>query len=356
VSLEYLRSIRIGYIPYSPDLTAPSDRRRFVYFAKANNLPFSIYNPSSRYDIVIAASSRADPQTFRDLPASTKCVLDFIDSYLVEPALTPRSLLRGVVRYMQRRSSKLYLQYKDAYTSLIRDADVVICSSPEQASLISPHANAVVPIPDSHLSECFNVKSDYCLSSTLNIAWEGQIATLPAFLRVATYLSSLSDFPPVLFHVVTDRYRPSFYGWSLFSHDTTVSLAKSGIDFAFYPWSIENINNLPLLCDLAIVPVDTANPMHCFKPENRINLFWRLGLPVVASATESHVRAMSQAGFDLTASSYDEWSSKIQLLTSNPAILRAHSLSCHGHVVGSFPEAFFSRQWVSALMLALRAA
>ena len=42
-----LKELKIGYVPYLPDLSQPADRRRFPFFAKTNNVPFEIANSPS---------------------------------------------------------------------------------------------------------------------------------------------------------------------------------------------------------------------------------------------------------------------------------------------------------------------
>ena len=44
--------LKIGYIPYSHDLSVPGDRRRFPYFAKRHNLQFEIAELNKEYDII----------------------------------------------------------------------------------------------------------------------------------------------------------------------------------------------------------------------------------------------------------------------------------------------------------------
>ena len=46
-------NISIGYVPNHPELLAPSDYRRFVYYAKHKNISFEIANIENEYDILI---------------------------------------------------------------------------------------------------------------------------------------------------------------------------------------------------------------------------------------------------------------------------------------------------------------
>ncbi len=59
---------RIGYVPYNPTLKAPGDRRRFVAYAQARNLPFELARFDERYDVVIL-SEVADISIWSELSA-----------------------------------------------------------------------------------------------------------------------------------------------------------------------------------------------------------------------------------------------------------------------------------------------
>jgi hypothetical protein len=48
-----LQGLRVGYVPYSRDLSNPSDRRRFCSWAAKRNVAFEIAKPDEKYDVVI---------------------------------------------------------------------------------------------------------------------------------------------------------------------------------------------------------------------------------------------------------------------------------------------------------------
>ena len=75
---------RIGYVPYNPTLKAPGDRRRFVAYAQARNLPFELARFDERYDIVIL-SEVADLSIWPNYRQG-KVVYDLIDFVLIGSA------------------------------------------------------------------------------------------------------------------------------------------------------------------------------------------------------------------------------------------------------------------------------
>ena len=64
--------------------------------------------------------------------------------------------------------------------------------------------------------------------------------------------------------------------------------------------------------DLAIIPVDLKNPLVRGKPENKLLLFWRMGVPVITSATPAYERTMKKANLNMTCSHEKEWIEKIE--------------------------------------------
>jgi hypothetical protein len=50
--LENLKKLKIGYTPYSSDYSMPSDRRRFVGYARHRGLNIETADINQDYDIV----------------------------------------------------------------------------------------------------------------------------------------------------------------------------------------------------------------------------------------------------------------------------------------------------------------
>ncbi|MEC7881129.1 MAG: hypothetical protein VX590_03970 [Chloroflexota bacterium] len=346
--LVKLNNIKIGYIPYSPSLEAPGDRRRFIFFAKRTNLNYEIYDSTKKYDLVVA-NSLTDPDLLLNLPRDTKLIFDFADAYMAENLFSIRGIFRGLIRYSKGKSSKFYFNYKNAFLDLMKRSEVVICSSPEQKKLITPFCKKVKVILDSHIDECNKVKKNFKLGNTINIAWEGQHATLPSLLFLAKKISKTYLSPHVNFHIVTDdpthNLDKLIYGNSIKKY-----LSKKKYNISFYPWSIENMNNLAEKCDIAIIPVNLKNPMHALKPENRLNLFWRLGLPVLATSTEANIRAMKNCNHDLFFESPYEFFKKIELLRNCPDLIKKYSQTALNYIHSKLTTQYYIDLWHKTLM------
>ena len=229
---------------------------------------------------------------------------------------------------------------------------MTICSSPEQRELILPFNKNVNVILDSHIEECLEVKKDYEVGKIINIGWEGQHATFPALISLVKRISKTYLGPFVHFHVVTDENTRQFdkfrYGPSIKNY-----LKIKKLPISFYPWNVENLNKLSEICDFAILPVNLKNTMHVLKPENRIHLFWRLGLPVLASATKSNLRAMKNCDQDLTAITLNDWVKLIDSFRNSPSKISEYSKLSLNYINSNFSNEYFVSLWKEAFFEAL---
>jgi len=85
-----------------------------------------------------------------------------------------------------------------------------------------------------------------------------------------------------------------------------------------YHWNLEMLSRIITGCDIAIIPLDINNPLMRGKPENKLILFWRMGLPVVVSATPAYERVMKQSGQELCCRDTGEWIRNLESLMNDP--------------------------------------
>ena len=317
------KEISIGYIPISNCLTRAGDRRRFVFFAKEVGLKYEIYNPQKKYDLIIA-TTQADPKIISNLPKGTKLIYDFPDAYITEKNFPFFALLKSSIKFIKGESKHIYLNYRDQYLNIIKKADKVICSSIEQSKILEPYCKSISVILDSHFEDIFKQKKSFSKTNLLNIAWEGQHSTLPAFINLAKKISKTDISNKIIYHVVTDK-KTTFLNKLKFGNDIRKFFKKTKLPIIYYPWSIDALNNLAEICDIAILPVDINNERHFLKPENRIHIYMRLGLPVIAEKTPSNFRCMNKAGLNSCASSIQDWNEKIKRYIVKPDNVKKHS-------------------------------
>jgi hypothetical protein len=76
-----------------------------------------------------------------------------------------------------------------------------------------------------------------------------------------------------------------------------------------HPWSPDAVAAVATAADLAVIPLRPDDSFAVGKPENKLLIFWRMGVPVLTAATPAYLRAMRAAGIEgMACGSPTEWS------------------------------------------------
>ena len=284
---------RVGYVPHSTNLLAPGDRRRFGAYARARNLRFELASPGERYDLVVLSES-ADISVWPDYQYG-KLVYDLIDSYLSVPRADPNQLLRGSAWYLLRRHKKFRPDYLNSIRAMCRRADAVVCSTQEQNEIIKKLCSNVHVILDIHSMVVKKLKTEYSASTPFRLVWEGLPSNLLQLAEIAPVVRSLAKERALELHVVTDATRDRLKGM-LGEIDSRKFLARHFSNTKFHEWHEQTCSNIITSCDLALIPINLDDPFVRGKPENKLLLLWRMGMPVVVSQTPAYRGAMADVG------------------------------------------------------------
>jgi glycosyltransferase involved in cell wall biosynthesis len=90
-----------------------------------------------------------------------------------------------------------------------------------------------------------------------------------------------------------------------------------------YQWNHDLLSAICTACDLAVIPLQLDDPFAAGKSENKLILFWRMGLPVVTSATTAYARSMKGAGLDMTCRTDEDWTRAIERCMDDEGARRA---------------------------------
>jgi glycosyltransferase involved in cell wall biosynthesis len=339
---------RIGYVPYSSSFTKPGDRRRFVAYARARNLDFEVANPDERYDLVVL-SETADISVWPDYHRG-KIVYDLIDSYLSVPRTNPAQLLRGCAWFMLGKHRRLRPDYLTSLRQMCKRADAVVCSTDEQSQVIHKYCDNVHIILDIHEMVVKNVKTDYSVGAPIRLVWEGLPSNLPQLAKIAPALTRLKERHTFELHVVTDPARERLKG--LLGEVDTLRFLQQHFDrFTFHEWDEGTCSTIVSACDIALIPIDLTDPFVRGKPENKLLLLWRMGMPAIVAGTPAYKRAMAQVGTpQLACASNDQWVDAFEYLFASEEARREaanrgriHAETHHGpHMVLSRWDAMFA--------------
>lgn len=308
--------MKIGYSAFSKDLSHPADRRRIGFWAANRGIKLELANYKDLDFMVF--SEKSSPKEVIEYKGGYK-VLDLIDGYL-----SSESFLHDIGRGLSKNISQGEVRYFRPFTKLVqqmcKSVDLVICSSEEQATLIKPFNSNIRIILDSHdeIKQRHWKPKEPCFRNSF--FWEGQSATLSSLDSLSEVFLNLSDRNKMSLKVVTDlsHYRLMNRFLPIDSKKLIPSVSSvRDLELTFTKWSLENVYQESALANLALLPVNLANGLGRYKPENRVLLFWRLGLPVLATNSLSNLRVEEKLGFQFTCSSKEDWVEKIENLSSN---------------------------------------
>jgi hypothetical protein len=279
-----LSSARIGYAGYSADCRAPGDRRRFSAYAEQKGLNYERARLGGCYDLVLVTHNgditgwtdrkRRDGGAFR-------FVFELVDSYFVQNGRARRRL-KGLGRRALGTDSRLSSDFMKTLVRACETADAVVCSTEEQRETIRRYNPSVFLSFDWFGGDLGAPKKDYERGEKLKIVWEGQAVTLENLVALREPLNHLRD--RIEIHVVTDPVLRRWFG-RFGATDSRRILAGIEAPVVFHPWERESFSTLITSCDLAVIPIDTAQAMMRGKPENKLVLLWQLGMPVLTSST-----------------------------------------------------------------------
>ncbi len=312
---------RIGYAAFSADLNKPGDRRRFAGYATRRGMAFEIAKPGEKYDLLVL-SQAADISEWLDYTRG-RVVYDLIDSYLASPRTEFKQLFRGPAKYVTGQFKHLRLDYKGTVQEMCRRADAVVCTTDEQKRDISKFCSNVHLTLDFHSSVARQYKNDYGIGNPIRIAWEGLGVNVLQLAVIKDVLRQLSRDFAISLTLVTDL---EHHLWlNKIGRARSVDVAARIVDNVIvHPWTEETCARILSGCDFGVIPLDMNDPFVSGKPENKLLLMWRIGLPVVCSATPAYVRAMNAAGApNLACATPDEWLAALRQLALSEQARRA---------------------------------
>lgn len=312
-----MKKLKIGYFPLSSDLSAPGDRRRLVFWAKSRGHTI-ILNEDKGVDVVFL-SEKADLGAFARDKVSPPIILDLVDAYLA-PVNSMEDLARGVSKYVSGDIAGFPRKFTRIVEKICERSSAVICSSPEQRELILPYSNNVHVILDSHAEFPTLPPRKPNKHEPPHLLWEGMPATIRGISQVVEAISESKLKNLVNLEFVTDLSYFLFHG-KYFERDTQSLISKllknSEVQSALKPWSNKNLIAAAQKASLGVIPINLEHPIQFFKPENRLLIMWRLGLPCLTSASPAYSRVSSLAGVDACCDSVSDWVEKIELINSS---------------------------------------
>lgn len=306
-----IKELKIGYVPYLPDLSQPGDRRRFPFYAKRHDINFEIAEFERTYDIILltASANLSKWLLYKKKHPKTKFIFEMVDS-LIFPSDKFDTLFKGTGKFLLRKEVSLYVNYKNLIIQWIKKADLVICSNTALKENVKKWNTNVLLSLDYLQNEYKLVKTEYSINGKMKLLWEGQGVILSQFLFFKEMLQKISSFCEL--HVITTEKYPLF--GNLVHRDVETMLKKLPIETTFHKWDIEKNREIFSYCDCGIIPISPKNKLAWYKPANKLISFWFSGIPAVVSNTPAYSELMNNADSYFYCSNIDEWIYKLKMI------------------------------------------
>jgi len=316
-----MKPLKIGYWPLSPTLTSAGDRRRLLFWAK--NRGHDVITDLTQKVDVIVASENSDFESHLFAQKGVPVVFDLVDAYL-SPLNPFDDFARGLAKKISGQISGSVKPFSHHVRNFCMNSNAVICSSIEQEAVIKPYNPITHVILDSH-DELPFIDPKLARSTSSNeshILWEGQPATIRGVQQISSILLQLSKENKLHFDFVTDQKYFQFLGKYL--EMNTLRLLKRDLSpiidrVKIIPWTPDNLVVSAKKSAIAMIPIDLTVPMQTLKPENRLLIMWRLGLPCLTSPSLAYTRVASQAGVNAICDSPEVWLENFGNLLSDPS-------------------------------------
>ena len=316
-----MRKLKIGYWPLSANLKSAGDRRRVVFWAQARGHEITT-DLSQNVDVIIA-SEKSNFNSLIFTNPKTPLIFDLVDAYL-SPLNSNDDLARGVAKRISSQISGGIKPFSHHVKDFCLSVDAVICSSTEQEKVIRPYNLNTHVILDSHdeipFIDAKLIKPK--TGSEIRILWEGQPATIQGVREISSILTRLTKANALHFDFVTDEIYFQFLG--KYIRRSTLALLKKDLGEIFSivgitPWTLSNLVESARRSSIAMIPIDLSVPMQLLKPENRLLIMWRLGLPCLTSPIPAYVRVTNQAGVKGACEDPKAWLLNFNHLLNDPS-------------------------------------
>jgi hypothetical protein len=350
MGIESMRKLKIGYWPLTPSLKTPGDRRRLLFWANARGHSI-ITNLEQKVDVIVASVNSDFNSSYfkeKDVPI----IFDLVDAYL-SPLSSLDDLARGFAKKVSGQISGSIKPFSHHVKDFCANSSAVICSSIEQEEVIKGYNMNTHVILDSHEEIPFitRQKSEISSQKKHRILWEGQPATIRGVKIVSSTLEELVKTYPLSLDFVTDEAYFQFLN-SYFERKTFGLLEKdlkSVIKCVnIVPWTLENLVYRAKLSDLAMIPIDLSIPMQRLKPENRLLIMWRLGLPCVTSPSPAYMRVSKKAGVAAVSNTRAEWFENFSRLMNDPKFAIDEILAGQNYLRENHNESVILKKWDTA--------
>lgn len=338
-----------AYIGCSEGWQHPVDRRRFPRYCEIAGIPVTPVSWGHLPDVLVATQA-ADLTYCARIPKSDcRIIFDANDGYLIAKKWHIRDSARGLFKFVMRQHRYPELDYERTYLRMCERANAVVCSHPLQVEFLKNHCDNIHLITDFGPNISLTRKTDYSIDRPVNVFWEGIGSTryMP-FAQINRVFGAHPLKAMFRFHLFTDLEFKSVSD-RLFATTAMDECRKKAPDmagqFRFYQWNEPMLAAIATKCDFAAIPIPLDNTFGMYKPENKLVLMWRMGIPTIVSATPSYSAAMSRVSSNLACADDGDWRRNIDRLLESELLRRSAGEEGYRHAELHYGEQALRAKW-----------
>ena len=348
--------MKVGYVPYSNDLSHPADRRRIVTWAKGKNVTLEIKSPLECDVLVLSNAANFEYWIEK---AKQPIILDLVDGYLGEKPMFIRDFLRNCVRTVNKKSRLKWIRYTKHMEYACKNSAAVIVASIEQKTEVEKFNKNIYVILDDHqeISDALSfhrleADSKSNLNKVNRLFWEGFGYTLKHFKFISRELDDFLWKYNWQLDLVTPEFFPKWGGY-IGKVKTKEFLSsyfpKSHFLINVIPWSLENLVKTATPYHLGIIPIDKNDRFGNLKSENKLLSMWELRIPVIFSNIPSYYRVANEIGIADMCVGQNDWSTILTQIGENSFDLKNHSFKTDLYLKETHSREIIQKQWHAAI-------
>lgn len=302
--------MKIRYLGFNNTHTEAVDRRRG--FGAISHIEGIEVVGDMSFDLVFvgAGGDLARALELKRKKPGAGLIFDYADHYLEE-----ETLIKAFFRPLFHSTFMSYALYFRGYKALILElmsvADQVVCSSTYQQIYLNTQGIEATVITDIFDWE-FDIPVKIEKKQEHQFIWEGKAFNLTALLKLDNVVNAFPDIP---LSVLTDEKFGGYGATQTFGKSVENELNTRFRNAAYVPWTssilMEELNR----STLSLLPINLASSVGKAKPENRLVLLWRFGVPALTSPLPSYTELADRTGVDFICTDDKDWIERIKTFT-----------------------------------------
>lgn len=237
-------------------------------------------------------------------------IFDYANHYLEEETRL-KAFLRPLLYSAFRGYAVDFRGYKALILELMSVADQVVCSSTYQQIYLKTLGIEATVITDIFDWE-FDIPDQIEEKPAHQFIWEGKAFNLDALLKLEKVVNTFPDIPLA---VLTDEKFSGYGAAQTLGKSVEEELKKRFQNAAYVPWASTVLMEELARSTLGLLPINLLSSIGKAKPENRLVLLWRFGVPALTSPLPSYKELAERTGVDFVCTNGQDWIDRIKRFT-----------------------------------------